>query len=120
MVSARAGARRHGGGAAQDCRRTLSAVPGRQRTGLCQGAGAALGECLGAALRAGAVQVSGQMPAAATREICRAEYGGSRGSKAGAGTHRLLATSHLILASALHLMKRCIAPRGGAQTFLLR
>ena len=37
MVSARTGARRNGRGAAENCRRTLSAVSGRQRRGLCKG-----------------------------------------------------------------------------------
>ena len=50
--------------------------------GLCERRRTAGDECLGPALRAGAVQVSGQMPAAVAREIRGAGCGRSRGAQA--------------------------------------
>jgi glutathione S-transferase len=93
MVSASAGIERNARGAAQDRRRTLSAVSGRQCRGLCKGCRAARDQCLGAALRAFSVQISGQMPSTASREICRAGNGASSGVAAGSGAYRMLGVS---------------------------
>ena len=91
VVSARTGARRHGRGVVENCRRTLSAVPGRQRRGLCERPRAAGDQCLGSALCAGAIQISGEVPAAASRQVFSARCGQPGCVAAGAGTHRVLA-----------------------------
>ena len=75
VVSARTSARRHGRGVVEDRRRTLSAVPGCQCRGVCERPRAARDECLGSALCAGAIQISGEVPAAASRQVCSARCG---------------------------------------------
>jgi glutathione S-transferase len=93
MVSARTGIERNGRSAAQDCRRTLSAVPGRQCRSICKGCRAAGDQCPGAALCAVPVQISGQMPSIAPRKSCRAGRRTSNGAAARSGASGMLGAS---------------------------